>query len=278
MPQDLWKTQRRIEKTYAWSIMRLILRRADILRDAQNPEEYIRLLKSYALSRVFREDAYGLAGKMVTHLFHDGEKSWRAAARKGGRGREIYEMLHRELSGPIGAAYYAAVRSNADYITSLPETLAKVATGIAAQAYEQGMRDDDIVNYRLQTFPDITASRARLIARTELSKASTELTRARSEELGLDWYIWRTANDGDRVRDSHKLMNDVLISWRDPPNPEKLNGKKRHYGSYHAGQIFNCRCYAEPLVELHYIKWPHKVHYAGRIQWMTLAQFKRIAA
>ncbi len=278
MPQDLWKTQRRIEKTYAWSIMRLIQRRADILGAATSPGDYIRLLRDYALSKTFREDAYGLAGKMVTHIFHDGEKSWRAAARKGGRGREIYEMLHRELSGVVGIAYYEAVRSNAEYITTLPATLAKVSTGIAARAYEQGMRDDEIVNYMLASFPDITASRARLIARTELSKASTELTKARSEEIGLDWYVWRTANDGDRVRDSHRNMNDVLVCWRAPPNPEKLLGQKRDYGPYHAGEIFNCRCYAEPVVEFHYLKWPHKVHYQGRIQWMTLAQFKRIAA
>jgi hypothetical protein len=70
-------------------------------------------------------------------------------------------------------------------------------------------------------------------------------------------------------------MSDVLIAWSDPPSPEQLFGEKS-YGKYHAGNIFNCRCYPEPLVELHYVNWPHKVYHGGQIKTMTLAQFERL--
>ena len=275
---DLWAPRRRVERNYAWAIARLIRRRTEILSKVTTPEEYLKALRDYALSELFRQDAYGLAGKMVTQLFHDGERSWRAAARKGSRGREIYEMLQKELSGGIGYAYHDTIRNNAQYITTLPDTLAKISTGIAARAQTQGKRPEEVVRYMLAAFPDMTKTHAQLIARTEISKASTALTRARSEECGFDWYIWRTADDGNRVRDSHQLMEDVLVRWSDPPSPERLNREKREYGAYHAGETFNCRCHPEPLIELHYTTWPHKVYYGGRIQTMTRRQFERIAA
>ena len=115
---------------------------------------------------------------------------------------------------------------------------------------------------------------ARLIARTEVCKTQAALTQARAEQLDIRWYVWRTEED-ERVRDSHRNMNDVLVAWSNPPSPEALIGEKS-VGSYHAGCIWNCRCYAEPLVELEDIDWPHNVYYNSVIQRMTLEKFKEI--
>ena len=67
-------------------------------------------------------------------------------------------------------------------------------------------------------------------------------------------------------------MNDVLVSWNNPPSPELLV-KEKDVGRYHAGNIWNCRCYSEPLIDIDDVKWPHKVYINGSIQKMSKARF-----
>ena len=143
-----------------------------------------------------------------------------------------------------------------------------------AEGYEAGMRPEDLKIDILDRFSDLTEARARLIARTETAKAATTLTRVRAQRIGAEWYVWRTSDDA-RVRSSHEHMEGVLVSWNDPPSPEKLIGMK-DYGAYHAGEFPNCRCYAQPLLDYDEVKWPHKVYLNGRITSMTLANFKKI--
>ena len=119
-------------------------------------------------------------------------------------------------------------------------------------------------------------SHIQLIARTETSKTSTALTRARSEELHLPAYVWRTSKDG-RVRPSHRLMDGVICFWNDPPAPEALLGIKSTLGHYCCGDAPNDRCYPEPLLRLDAVSWPHKVFAGGSIQSMTRAAFAGVA-
>uniref|UniRef100_A0A3B0MF58 Phage head morphogenesis domain-containing protein n=1 Tax=Arsenophonus endosymbiont of Trialeurodes vaporariorum TaxID=235567 RepID=A0A3B0MF58_9GAMM len=56
----------------------------------------------------------------------------------------------------------------------------------------------------------VTASRAKMIARTELGRATQALTQARALAIGSTGYIWRTAHDGD-VRPSHKKLEGQFI-------------------------------------------------------------------
>jgi uncharacterized protein with gpF-like domain len=66
------------------------------------------------------------------------------------------------------------------------------------------------------------------------------LTQARAEHIGSEGYIWRTSNDSD-VRHSHKEMNGRYVRWDTPPRLS--DGTVTH-----AGQIYNCRCYPEPVI------------------------------
>lgn len=238
------------------------------------PEEIVAAWKAYAASAAYQKAAQDIAMKMVTHLFSDGQKTWRSAAKGNSQGREIYAALKEELAGPTGAVYYEHIYRNAQLIRTLPNEIAEQVIGHIAGEQQKGRRAEDIAKEIARMFPEKTKAKAELIARTEVSKASTALTRARCEMLNIRWYVWRGAED-QRVRDSHKKMEGVLVCWDDPPSPEALN-QEQSYGRYHAGNTFNCRCYPEPLVELYYIRWPHKVYYQNRIQMMTLAQFQEI--
>jgi hypothetical protein len=71
-------------------------------------------------------------------------------------------------------------------------------------------------------------------------------------------------------------MAGVLVHWDDPPAPEILAGEKSE-GHYDAGDIYNCRCSAEPLLRYDQVAWPAKVYHGGVVRRMTLAQFRRLA-
>lgn len=239
-----------------------------------DPFEIIAKLKTLINNPALSSYAESTAMKMVTHLFTDAGRTWRAAASVNSRGRTIYEALRKELQGPISGSFHFQVKRNAEIIKTMPQATASRLTKFIADESLKGRRASDIADDIRARFPVSTESNINLIARTEVSKTSTALTQARAEEMGLAWYIWRTCEDA-RVRSSHEHMEDVLIRWTDAPSPEKLIGI-RSVGNYHAGCVFNCRCYAEPLIGIDDIKFPHKVYYAGSIKSTTRKQFEQI--
>ena len=194
---------------------------------------------------------------------------------KIGRGRIIYQALKRELE--TASTFHQIVKSNAEYISTMPIKIAEQVTKNMAQAYSEGKRPEAMIEEILEKAPHLTRSHARLIARTETSKASTALTQDRCQAAGLGWYVWRTSED-ERVRSSHEHMEGVIVSWDDPPSPEALDPKHKQkpYGPYHAGNTFNCRCYPQPLLEYSDVAWPARVYHQGKIRMMTLAKFKAI--
>lgn len=271
---DLWEPKRRIERRYAQSIAKLIDQVLLAVRVYKEPDAIIAALRDYVASRAFQRAAETVAMKMVTGLYEDGQKTWRSAARANSQARVIYEALRKELQGPTGAVYYDLIYRNSMLIKTLPEDIAAQASVKAAAYAQKGYRAEAIAERIQLLIPEGSTARAKLIARTEVSKASTALTQARCADMSIRWYDWRTCEDS-RVRSSHSHMEHVLIPWDDPPSPEQL-AEENHYGYYHAGNTFNCRCYPEPLIETHYVSWPHKVYRDGRIQRMTKAEFERI--
>jgi hypothetical protein len=273
---DLWAPKRRIEEAYRKALRKVLLGLADSLTDYDDPLGLVRAIKRFSYSRDFDRYAEATATQLVTHLFTDAGRTWRQAARANSRGRMVYQALRREMQGPLGGAIRHQIERNASIIKSLPLDVAKHATEHILSEHLRGARSDDIVSQIQGLFPHFAETRARLIARTETSKTSTALTQSRSQLVGVQWYVWRTAHDGDRVRASHRIMEGVLVRWNIPPNPEALEGEKHAYGHYHAGEIFNCRCYPEPVIDLSMISWPAKVYYGGAIQRMTRYQFEQI--
>ena len=271
-----WQLKRAVERRYSVAIVKLMEGLWTELSQIRSPFLLAAAIRRYARSPTFRKAAEILARSMATHVFSDGHRTWREAARSGARGRMVWRALQTEFSQTaIGNVVTDIVTRNADLIVTMPQHIAVQVTNMVERQAMDGLRPEAILEDVWAKAPYLTRSHAMLIARTESSKASTALTQARSEATGIGWYVWRTEKDR-RVRDSHRLMDGVLINWNDPPSPEMLASEKYTYGNYHAGNIFNCRCYPEPLILFTDVQWPHKVYYGGRIQMMTLAQFKAI--
>lgn len=269
--------KRSVERRYGAALGHLMQGLQTELSRLRSPFLMAAAIRRYARSPTYRQAAEAIARSMATHVFLAGHKTWRQAAKAGSKGRTVYNALQKELQATqVGVTYERIIMDNAHWIQTMPETIAnRVAAKVAREA-EEGKRPEEIVDEVLQLYPRMTRAHAKLIARTETSKASTALTEARCASAGIHWYIWRSSED-ERVRSAHRLMDGLIISWDEPASPERLAREPVTHGLYHPGNIFNCRCYPQALITFDDVSWPHKVYRNGRVQTMTLAQFKRIA-
>ena len=265
-----FKLPTRIEKQYSVAIEHLL---REVFAAAQfSGRNLVDFLQGYTQTASFQKAAQLLAKKFVFSILRNNAVSWKSRSKHSAKSREIFLALQKEMEGPIGQLVNAQVDRNAFYITNLPLDISKLLTRKVLEKQQKGLRPEQMVPELLKIAPGLTRQRINLIARTEASKASTALTRAQSYELGLDWYVWRTSEDG-RVRSSHSHLSGVLVKWTDPPSPELLVGEK-NLGRYHAGEIFNCRCFAEPVIDFKHLTWPHLVYSNGQITKMSRSAFE----
>ena len=269
-----WKKANRIEQNYYSQIHKLFKPLFNITKYLDDARDITDAIEAMMESPTYQRKSEEVARLMATMVFKDGAKNWRAAAKKSSKSSLIYTLLKKEMDGPIKNTLENLIEYNSTLIKTLPRNIADDVTKHVQKRSMEGIRASEIAKEIKKMFPERTKASAKLIARTETSKASTALTQARSEMLGHHWYVWKTSEDA-RVRSSHAHMDDVICNYKNPPSPETLDGKKTE-GNYNAGEIYNCRCYAAPIIDYEDVKWPHKVHYNNKIETMSLSKFKEI--
>ena len=276
MKKDDWKTTRLLQDSFLDTLSKLTdLFHYIAFSAGDDKEKYINDMRNFQNSEPFNSFVYSAVRRMVTPIAVQNMRTWRMAAKKATKNPYLYRLLMREINQGLKSDIEIQIEENANLIKTLPTDVAKKVTKDISDMALKGMRASEIAKViREQTDKHSRAS-AKLIARTEVSKTTTALTKARCDNLDLHWYVWRTMEDGDRVRKSHRIMEGVLVNWNEPPSPEALAGEKS-VGNYHAGNIWNCRCYPEPLIEIDDISWPHKVYTNGKIQIMGKMQFKQM--
>lgn len=276
MKKDDWKTTKLLQDSFLDTLSKLTdLFHYIAFSAGDDKEKYINDMRNFQNSEPFNSFVYSAVRRMVTPIAVQNMRTWRMAAKKATKNPSLYRMLMSEINQGLKSDIEIQIEENASLIKTLPTDVAKKVTKDISDMALKGMRASEIAKViREQTDKHSRAS-AKLIARTEVSKTTTALTKARCDNLDLHWYVWRTMEDGDRVRKSHRIMEGVLVNWNEPPSPEALAGEKS-VGNYHAGNIWNCRCYTEPLIEIDDISWPHKVYTNGKIQIMGKMQFKQM--
>lgn len=276
MKKDDWKTTRLLQDSFFDTLSKLTdLFHYIAFSAGDDKEKYINDMRNFQNSEPFNSFVYSAVRRMVTPIAVQNMRTWRMAAKKATKNPGLYRMLMSEINQGLKSDIEIQIEENASLIKTLPTDVAKKVTKDISDMALKGMRASEIAKViREQTDKHSRAS-AKLIARTEVSKTTTALTKARCDNLDLHWYVWRTMEDGDRVRKSHRIMEGVLVNWNEPPSPEALAGEKS-VGNYHAGNIWNCRCYSEPLIEIDDISWPHKVYTNGKIQTMGKMQFEQM--
>lgn len=276
MKYTKWKVGLNVEFSFLRSLNTLVGVFRQICKETkENLIEYKQRMQKLQNSTEYQNYIENSVRRMVTPLAVQNMATWREAARKASKNPLFYTNLMREVNEGLKLDIESQIRNNAELIRTLPTDVAEKTLFDVEKYALQGLRASEIAQKIEKYTVQHSRASAKLIARTEVSKTTTALTKARSENLGLRWYVWRTALDGDRVRKSHRNMEGVLVNWNDPPSPERLVGEK-DVGNYHAGNIWNCRCYAEPLLEHDDVRWPHRVYTQGTIQSMAKQKFLEI--
>lgn len=269
-----WRQNKQMELKYRRSLQRVNKKIMDAIKGLQTVGQINSALRKIANSKMFQTLANSIANKFVTSANIIDAQTWRDAARAGSKSKKIYEALQKTLNTHIGRTVDQQILKNAKLIKTLPITLSKELTNFIGTKTFEGIRPEEIAVTLEGKIFQYTHAKANTIARTESSKAMTALTEARSKDVGVYWYVWKSSKD-QRVRNAHKHMQDVLVRFDDPPSPEALVGEK-DVGKYNAGNIYNCRCFPRPLISLENVNWPCKVYYNGSITSMSKLQFQNI--
>lgn len=131
----------------------------------------------------------------------------------------------------------ATTRENVNLIKSIPAEYLKNVESIVFTGTVQGSKYGSLIQ-QIQKAGGVSERRAKLIARDQSSKINSAITQQRSQSLGVEEYVWRTAGD-ERVRQTHKDNNGKIFRWDKPP---KETG--------HPGTDIQCRCVAQPIIKL----------------------------
>jgi SPP1 gp7 family putative phage head morphogenesis protein len=192
----------------------------------------VRALSDY--SKVITPWATRKSFDMISQTNARNRRAWEGAANKIGRSlrQEVY-------STPTGFVAQQLLNEQVTLIRSIPIQAGERAQKLAMQAALDGSRAD-VVQRELLNTTEVTESRAMLIARTEVAKSNATINRSRATSIGSEQYVWRTMGDAD-VRESHAEVDGEVFSWNNPPTLS--DGETTH-----PGEIYNCRCYAEPVL------------------------------
>lgn len=268
------KQNKQIELKYRRSLQRINKKIMDAIKGLTNLKDIKAALHKVYSSRMFQNVANRIANRFVTNANTVDAKTWRQAARSGSKSKLLYDELQKALKTNVGKTVNEQILKNAELIKTLPLSLSQELTKFVATKTYAGIRPEEIAETLQGKIFQYSNARASTIARTESSKAMTALTEARCKDIGVEWYQSKSSKD-QRVRRAHKNMEDVLVSFDDPPSPEALVNEK-DVGHYSAGNIYNCRCFPRPLIRLDNVSWPCRVYYNGKIINMTREQFKKI--
>lgn len=231
---------RKIEREYA-RLLRRVADQVGLMIGAFKSLDYQSSLKIIDSLQKYAELLTDWATVTATNILTQVEKKDKAAWME--YSKELSKGLQEEIkNAPTGKVMKELLDEQVTLIKSIPLAAAQRVHDLAIEATEGGKRASEVAELIKQS-TQVSVSKANTIARTEVSRASSVLTQARAMHIGSEGYIWRTTGDSD-VRESHKKMNGKFVKWTEPP--ALLEGKKIYHA--HAGQIFNCRCYPEPVL------------------------------
>lgn len=227
------------ERAFASALRKIARAAASIVEahtqgaEIRNTPQMMKALEDY--SEALGPWATFKASEMVGQVARSNRLAWETKARQIG-----IQMRRDLLESPTGLIASQLVREQVALIQSIPLRAAERAQSLALQAAVGGKRAAEIAA-ELANTTSVSESNAMTIARTEVARSNSAINQARAQSVGSTHYIWRTMEDGD-VREAHRKMDGMVCEWARPPTLSDGT-------TTHPGQIYNCRCYAEPILD-----------------------------
>lgn len=235
----MFKARRKLENQYYNTLLKVINEIEAIVNKTYNPSDATSVTRMMAALRKYAEKLTPWAKKIAANIIDQVNTSnlndW----------MRISSILSRKFAAaysgrdPVFLKAKALQDAEVNLITSLPLQAAQRAQELSRKYVINGWRHEDLAELILNT-TNVAKHRAQCIARTEIAKANTMLIAARSESVGAEKFIWRTAED-EIVRKSHAALNGKVFRFDKPPLVE---GEGHHL----PGDFPNCRCYPEPIL------------------------------
>lgn len=131
-----------------------------------------------------------------------------------------------------------ASQRNANLIQNLAtQTISRIQE-LTTQSVLNGESSAVLYKRLMQQF-GLSERRAKLIARDQIGKLTSDLNRARQQQAGITKYRWATSLD-ERVRKLHQSLEGQEYEWGEPTGAED---------GLPPGQPIQCRCLARPIIE-----------------------------
>lgn len=86
--------------------------------------------------------------------------------------------------------------------------------------------------------------RAKLIARDQVSKVTTQMNAERAKSVGMRKFQWLHSRGGAEPRKLHQQLDGQIFSYDDLPVIDERTGERGL-----PGQLINCRCQAIPVID-----------------------------
>lgn len=188
----------------------------------------------YRISSEFQRTATGMVERILRLEGQRHTAGFMAAAKKA-LGIDIAAVVRQE---DLEDAIQAAIARNVSLIRNLSDDVVK--------RIEQTVIENSLAGNSVKTLKGklveqfgIGDRRAKLIARDQMSKFSTDLDELRQTQAGISEYDWATSHD-ERVRPRHRGLDGLRYKWGKPTGAE---------GGLPPGKPVLCRCRARAVVE-----------------------------
>lgn len=189
-------------------------------------------------------------------------------------GKGLGESLSVDISALVDTpvvkeALAAGSTEAAGLIKSIPgDYLKEVARAITDNYAGVSLPEDRSLLQQIIKIGKVSKKRAKFIARDQTSKLTTLVNKNRQMSIGVSTYIWRTVKDthvvgnpsgiypvGNKAHGDHYSMEGVYCEWNDNTTYSTNKGKtwknrKADMPKSIPGWEIQCRCYAEPVIDL----------------------------
>lgn len=136
----------------------------------------------------------------------------------------------------LGAMVQHFISENTSLITTIPEDMLSHVDRLLQRGITSGMPVEQLRGEISERF-DIGKRHARVIARDQVGKLFGQVNKVRQRALGIDSFVWETAND-ERVRDEHQVLNGRTFAWATGAPVEGI-----------PGEPIQCRCTGQPVLD-----------------------------
>lgn len=191
---------------------------------------FIELRKSYA---ELTKTSKAIAKEFVTGVDKDNRQKFFSAINES-MGVNLQKIVKKEgLEGVISAS----VKNNTIAVDDLVKEYTNKLEKLVYSGTIKGTPAGGLIQ-QIMELGEGSVKKAKFIARTQTASINAAITKARQQNLGIVEYVWLTAKDGDRVRQTHRNNHNKTFRWDKPP------------ATGHPGEDYNCRCVAKPVINL----------------------------